>query len=134
MSSTPNEYVFDLSERAGIRHRGEYTSEQTYKKGENKGEQIVDSQRITEILETIDWSNELDVDSLQQIFRQAGLDTDKLHLNWEDLIEEGKELVVVSQDLKANFKEIGDKTKTYLQLVDGLKPGDKLTDEQKEDN
>ena len=28
---TPNEFVFDLSERAGIRHRGEYTSEQTYK-------------------------------------------------------------------------------------------------------
>jgi GTP cyclohydrolase II len=28
---TKNEFVFDLSERAGIRHRGEYTSEQTYK-------------------------------------------------------------------------------------------------------
>lgn len=28
---TENEFVFDLSERASIRHRGEYTSEQTYK-------------------------------------------------------------------------------------------------------
>ncbi len=28
---TKNEFVFDLSERASIRHRGEYTSEQTYK-------------------------------------------------------------------------------------------------------
>lgn len=27
---TPNEFVFDLSERAAIRHRGEYTSEQTF--------------------------------------------------------------------------------------------------------
>lgn len=28
---TKNEFVFDLSERASMRHRGEYTSEQTYK-------------------------------------------------------------------------------------------------------
>lgn len=28
---TKDEFVFDLSERASIRHRGEYTSEQTYK-------------------------------------------------------------------------------------------------------
>lgn len=28
---TENEFVFDLSERASMRHRGEYTSEQTYK-------------------------------------------------------------------------------------------------------
>ncbi len=28
---TEDEFVFDLSERASIRHRGEYTSEQTYK-------------------------------------------------------------------------------------------------------
>ncbi len=28
---TENEFVFDLSERASLRHRGEYTSEQTYK-------------------------------------------------------------------------------------------------------
>lgn len=28
---TENEFVFDLAERASIRHRGEYTSEQTYK-------------------------------------------------------------------------------------------------------
>lgn len=28
---TENEFVFNLSERASIRHRGEYTSEQTYK-------------------------------------------------------------------------------------------------------
>ncbi|WP_296862237.1 hypothetical protein [uncultured Methanobrevibacter sp.] len=28
---TENEFVFDLSERAAIRHRGQYTSEQTYK-------------------------------------------------------------------------------------------------------
>lgn len=28
---TENEFVFDLAERASLRHRGEYTSEQTYK-------------------------------------------------------------------------------------------------------
>jgi GTP cyclohydrolase II len=28
---TENEFVFDLSERASLRHRGEYTAEQTYK-------------------------------------------------------------------------------------------------------
>lgn len=59
---TENEFVFDLSERASIRHRGEYTSEQIYKttmyggfttigiKGDPRGENNNIGYKITPVI------------------------------------------------------------------------------------
>ena len=84
---------------------------------------------FAQALKGIDWSKPLDVDSIKNSFHEYGLSTDKLNLDWAEIAKEAKKITAQTDDLAGNLEKYNTAGSTYLGLLQGLKPGDTLSND-----